>query len=108
MEAGALSSNWKKLQATLKSTKSAEPPSKAVLTNGVKRKREPLRLAPHKQSIQQTQKPRKRARMEKSVAPNGISKSPTTIQDLEESENAPPLRPVLAAADLVNSGLSPT
>ena len=109
METGVLSSNWKKLQASLKSTKPTESPSKAVPkpNHGVKRKREPLRPGPLKKpAAQQAQKPRKKARMETSVTQNGVSKSPKTIQDLENAETALPLRAVRAAADLVNCGLS--
>ncbi|KEF51606.1 uncharacterized protein A1O9_12241 [Exophiala aquamarina CBS 119918] len=108
MEAGALSANWKKLQTTLKPTNPAKPSSQAVPSHGVKRKRAPLQLESRRQSPRQTQIPRKRPRMENSMVPNGASKSPATLQDLEASENAPPLRPVPAAADLVNAGLSPT
>lgn len=49
--------------------------------------------------------------MEKPAAPHGVSKSSSsvgTIQDLENAETTLPFRPVPAAADLVNSGLSLT
>jgi len=108
MQAVGLSENWKKLQVTLKSAAPAKPSSQVLPSHGVKRKQVPLGQDSQKQSAREAQKPRKRPRMDKVVAQNGVSKPPATIKDLEDSENAPSVRPVRAAADLVNAGLCPT
>lgn len=109
MDINNLSSNWKKLQATLKSPKSSESTATLLQQNALKRKREPQRGSTRSQSLAQVSTPRKKPRTQKSMAQNGTAGSGRgSIQEIENSDNV--TRPRLtngAAAGHVNAGLSP-
>lgn len=104
MDINNLSSNWKKLQATLKTVKTAQSSSKSSLQHALKRKREQI---PH-EATAQVSKPRKKPRTHKSMAQNGtVSRVPSSIQDIENSDGGIlPRIPNRETTESINAGLS--
>ncbi|KIW21086.1 hypothetical protein PV08_01665 [Exophiala spinifera] len=104
MDLAGLSSNWKKLQATLKKSENAEPSSKPANQNDLKRKREQSKAATTKPSLL----PRKKLRTTRTMAQSGMgAKATVPIQDLEKSDNGVRPRPSdRTFSDKVNAGLS--
>ncbi|EXJ84831.1 hypothetical protein A1O3_05504 [Capronia epimyces CBS 606.96] len=107
MDVGNLSSNWKKLQSTLKESKKSESSPVISPQNGVKRKRE--RHQPNiSKPLAQVSRPRKKLRIARSMAQDGPSTTKTKpIQEIETSEGVPhPRLPDRATSENVNAGLS--
>ncbi|EXJ94435.1 hypothetical protein A1O1_02831 [Capronia coronata CBS 617.96] len=106
MDLDNLSSNWKRLQSTLKASEQSQPSPKLPTENGVKRKRErqpkisrPSALVPN---------PRKRLRIERNMAQASHSATRTnTIEAVEASDAGPrPRVPDRETTESVNAGLS--
>lgn len=106
MDLSNLSSNWRKLQTTLKKSRPVQSSPKSGDQNGLKRKREQLKINPVKSSSL----PRKKPRTDKVMAPNGtVPKETASIGDLETSDNGVRPRPAdHAASDRINAGLCTT
>ncbi|EHY59345.1 3'-5' exonuclease [Exophiala dermatitidis] len=103
MDLSSLSSNWKKLQASLQTTEKSRDTPKAVTQHGVKRKRQqpPTSSKPPAQVSNQTKKPQ----FGKTMAQEGHS----SIKELEIKNGIPlPRLPDRATAESVNAGLSPS
>ncbi|KAK7905399.1 3'-5' exonuclease [Exophiala xenobiotica] len=106
MDLTNLSSNWKKLQTTLKKPGPIQSSPKFGDQNGLKRKREQLKITPVKPSSL----PRKKPRTRKAMAPDGtVTKEKASIGDLETSDTGVRPRPAdHAASDRINAGLCTT
>ncbi|KAL6248152.1 3'-5' exonuclease [Rhinocladiella similis] len=104
MDLAGLSSNWKKLQATLKKPDVARSSSKPANQNGLKRQREQSKATITKPSLL----PRKKLRMTTTMAQGRTTaKAIVPIQELEMSESDARQRPAdRAFSDKVNAGLS--
>lgn len=100
-----LSSNWKKLQATLQKSQPAKSSAKPVSQNGLKRKRHQSQTST---KITKGSLSTKRVRTDKGMSQNGtVSAKSRSIRDLENSDGGVRPRPVdRAASDQVNAGLS--
>lgn len=100
-----LSANWKQLQATLNSSKKEKYAEKTSSQHGMKRKRQ-LSQHPAPTSLEAS-KPRKRLRIQKSMARHEGSAGALSVTELEKAENIPrPRFSAVAHSDKVNAGLS--
>ncbi|ETI21181.1 hypothetical protein G647_07525 [Cladophialophora carrionii CBS 160.54] len=108
MDLNTLSANWKKLQATLKTSTTGISPRTTSSQHGIKRKRDHSQRTT-RESLAEAPKTRKRLRVGRSMAQNGNnSVGRMSVKEAENNDNVPRPRPAtLAASDKVNAGLSP-
>ena len=110
MDLSNLSTNWKRLQASLKASNTIgfSATKSTSSQRGVKRKRHPSHAA--RKSPVEVTKPRKRIRVSMNIAQDVLSSSRiSSIQQAEESDgNTRPRLPDLTASYKVNAGLSST
>ncbi|KAH0834427.1 RNA exonuclease 4 [Fonsecaea pedrosoi] len=105
MDLDNLSANWKKLQATL-STKTSSNSTK-LSNHGVKRKRVVVRHTAPKNTAEFAES-RKRPRIRGTMASgDGVYTKTLSIQELEQSDNAPRPRFLANSSSQANAGLSP-
>jgi hypothetical protein len=110
MDPSSLSANWKKLQATLTSSKSETQAVNALNNHGVKRKRAASQRTADKPTVE-TPKPKKRLRVRTTMTETDVDSTQKTrsIKELENAHDLSRLRwsaGAGAASDKVNAGLS--